>query len=184
MNSYIPSFELRTWDEIRKTNYQSYMLTFHTNMYINLSKLWHIDIPILDCNLARLQQCAIKNGFEFSINDLPLALEFFLQMDVDLFHLKTCSFRQAEPRIITDKKNGEQSYEGIFTIDQKPIKGRYGLTPCHQDNCLCCKKQSIYIQFIPKQIHWFLNQYKAILNCPVVNIIYFYYSVILRLFLH
>ena len=157
MNSYMPSFEIRRRDEIKKTNYQSFMFTFHTNMYTKLSTQWQIDIPILDCNLARLQQCAMINGFEFSFNDLPLALEFFLQMDVDLFHLKTCLFRQAQPRIIADM-NGQQSYEGIFTLDQKSIKGRYGLTPCNQHNCLCCKKQSTtHIQFIPKQIHCFVN---------------------------
>ena len=116
MNSYMPSFEIRTWDEIRKTNYQSYMLTFHTNMYTNLSKLWHIDIPILDYNLALLEQCATRHGIHFSLTDLPLALEFFLQMDVDLFHLKTCVFRQGQLRIYIDN-NGQQCSEGIFTID-------------------------------------------------------------------
>ena len=168
INAYISPFELRTWDEIKKKNYHSFMVTFHKNMYVRLSKQWHIDIPILDYNLARLHECATRHGFHFSFTDLPLALEFFLQMDVDLFHLKTCAFRQGQPRIYIDN-NGQQCTEGIFTIDRQSIEGRYGLTPCNRNNCTCCKNQSISVQINPKQIHSFLNRYQAILNCPVVS---------------
>jgi len=169
INTYVPLFEIRTWDELRRQkSYQSYILSFHNNIYLKLSKEWQIDIPILDLNLARLQQCAMRNGVHFSFNDLPLALEFFLQMDIDVFHLKTCSFRQGQPRVIT-KENGEKFIEGIFTMDQQTLEGRYGLTTCNRSSCLCCKNRSS--PFDPKQIHCFSNQYKAILNCPVVSYI-------------
>ncbi len=168
MNTYVPQFEIRPWDEIKRTNYHSYMLTFYSNIYVKLSQQWHIDIPILDYNLARLRQIEMDNNFQFYFNDIPVALEFFLQMDVDLFHLKTCLFRQAQPRLITDK-NGQKSYEGIFTIDEQSIEGRYGMKPCNRTSCLCCRRRSFNVQFIQKQIHCFLNQYKAILNGPVVS---------------
>ncbi|CAF4217235.1 unnamed protein product [Adineta steineri] len=144
-------------------------------LFIQLSKKWSIDKTLLDCNLGRLQKCAMMKGFYFSYPDLPFVLEFFLQMDVDVFHLKTCTFRRGQPRVFIDT-HGQQSFEGIFTIDEQSIEGRYGLRPCHQNNCLCCQNQLGTIQFNPKQIHTFLNQYQAILNCPVVcstsNIIY------------
>ncbi|CAF1450890.1 unnamed protein product [Adineta steineri] len=176
MNAYVHSFELLTSDAIEKhENYPSYMLTMYKNLYVQLSKKWSIDKTLLDCNLGRLQKCAMMKGFYFSYPDLPFVLEFFLQMDVDVFHLKTCTFRRGQPRVFIDT-HGQQSFEGIFTIDEQSIEGRYGLRPCHQNNCLCCQNQLGTIQFNPKQIHTFLNQYQAILNCPVVcstsNIIY------------
>ncbi|CAF1489062.1 unnamed protein product [Adineta steineri] len=176
MDAYVSAFKLQTWEGIKPhKNYHSYMLTMYKNLYVELSKKWSIDKTILDYNLDRLQKCAMMKHFYFSYPDLPFVLEFFLQMDVDVFHLKTCTFRQGLPRVIIDT-HGQQSYEGIFTIDEQSIEGRYGLRPCHQNNCLCCQNQSGTIEFNPKQIHTFLNRYQAILNCPVVcstsNIIY------------
>lgn len=37
-----------------KKNDQSYMVTFHNNIYLKLNKQWQIDITILDLNVARL----------------------------------------------------------------------------------------------------------------------------------
>ncbi len=87
-----------------------------------------------------------------------------------MFHLKTCSFRQAQLRIITHTTNGKQSYEGIFTNDPQAIDGRYDMKRCNQSGCLCCRRRSFNVQFTSKQMHTFLNQYKAILNCPAVSI--------------
>ncbi|CAF4166631.1 unnamed protein product [Adineta steineri] len=156
MDAYVSTFKLQTWEGIKPhKNYPSYMLTMYKNLYVELSKKWSIDKTILDCNLDRLQKCAMMKHFYFSYPDLPFVLEFFLQMDVDVFHLKTCTFRQGLPRVIIDT-HGQQSYEGIFTIDEQSIEGRYGLRPCHQNNCLCCQNELGTIEFNPKQIHTFL----------------------------
>ena len=183
-NAYIDTFELLAWDGLKnEKNFQSFLLTLYTDMYVQLSKKWHIEKPILDYNLARLQQCALQNGFQFSINDLPLALEFYLQTDVDFFHLKTCAFRRGQPRVIVDN-HGQRTNEGIFTMDRQFIEGRYGLMTCDDNSCFCCKNQSGFVQFSLKQIHHFLNHYQAILNCPVVSvlfrsIVYYYRAIII-----
>jgi hypothetical protein len=49
--------------------------------YWNLQRRWHMDLPIIDYNLARLKKLAEQHGVLFTFNDWPLALEFYLQVD-------------------------------------------------------------------------------------------------------
>ena len=65
---------------------------------------WNIDMTILDYNLVRLHKCLNKVLFMMNAeqtiipltpNEWSLALEYYLQIDVDLFYMKTCSFRGA-----------------------------------------------------------------------------------------
>ncbi|CAF5149273.1 unnamed protein product, partial [Rotaria socialis] len=51
---------------------------------------------------------------------MSLILEFFLQIDVDVFYMKTCRFRDAEPC---------PSIKGLFCNDESP-KARYSMVPC------------------------------------------------------
>jgi hypothetical protein len=160
IDQYTPAFQLHTLNTFLANTNQSYLLSIFHDVYLKLSQEWHIDIPILDHNLARLRQLATKYGFYFTDLDLPIALEFFLQMDIDVFDLKTCSFRQSKPY-----------GTGIFTGPEHSIKGRYDFVPCHGNNCFCCAHDPLAlssIQFSTNQIHTFCNQYRAILNCPVV----------------
>ncbi|CAF2235752.1 unnamed protein product, partial [Rotaria magnacalcarata] len=59
---------------------------------------------------------------------MSLILEFFLQIDVDVFYMKTCQFRDAEPCL---------SMQGLFCNDESP-KARYSMVPCGTANCPCC----------------------------------------------
>lgn len=153
-NWYSTAFELHA-RHAQPTD--SYLLMLFEELYGKLSQHWRIDIAVLDYNLARLRQLEVKHAFHFSLTDLPVALEFYLQMDVDMFHLKTCSFRQAH---LTD--------DGIFAGDQRTVEGCYAFSPCSKRHCLYCR-QSVSIRFHSKHTHAFLNQYWAILNCPAVR---------------
>ncbi|CAF1395843.1 unnamed protein product [Rotaria sordida] len=98
--------------------------------------------------------------------ELRIGLEFFLQIDVDLFYMKTCTYRDAWPRSLD---------EGLFCKSQLPTV-RYSFQPCQKISCTLCESSSTIIQFNSYRIHHFLNGYHAILNCPVTchtkNIIY------------
>ncbi|CAF4453624.1 unnamed protein product, partial [Rotaria magnacalcarata] len=59
---------------------------------------------------------------------MSLILEFFLPIDVDVFDMKTCRFRDAEPC---------SSIQGLFCNDESP-KARYSMVPCGTANCPCC----------------------------------------------
>ncbi|CAF1515935.1 unnamed protein product [Rotaria magnacalcarata] len=105
---------------------------------------------------------------------MALLLEFYLQIDVDLFYMKTCSFRGAEPR---------SKSEGLFCGNDEP-QARYTFRPCGDLFCLCCHPIHNYnkiqtwpvIDFASSSMHQFLNRYTTYLNCPVTcttsNLIY------------
>ena len=78
------------------------MSSIYRQLLSDLSTKWNIGIPVLDYNLTRLRQCAkqcltqlqqqqrqqqlqfiphIATTATFSIEELPLALEFYLQID-------------------------------------------------------------------------------------------------------
>ncbi|CAF4843350.1 unnamed protein product, partial [Rotaria magnacalcarata] len=75
---------------------------------------FQVDLAILDYNYirlhyvlqlfrtTRLQILSLDKCSESDLllheNELPQLLEFYLQMDVDLFYMKTCSFGDAQPR--------------------------------------------------------------------------------------
>lgn len=104
-------------------------------------------------------------------NEYPFLLEFFLQFDLHLFYMKTCSFRFARPRTLQ---------EGLFCVREP--EARYDLSAC--GNCaLCCPKYSLkyrpkpfIVDFSPGHRHRFVHGYEAILNasasCHTRNIIY------------
>ena len=116
-------------------------------------------------------------------NEYPLLLEFFLQFDskssssssssfvvlnhailVNLFYMKTCTFRYARPRTLN---------EGLFCL-QEP-EARYEFASC--GNCSLCYPQYDMTYRINKSIadfnqahqHQFINGYRAILNCSAVS---------------
>ena len=107
-----------------------------------------------------------KNLITLHYHELSIGLEFFLQVDVDLFYMKACSFRGAQPRSID---------EVLFCKSNLPTI-RYHLQPCQQIICSLCEIVSSFVQVNPNRIHRFLNGYYAILNYPATcqtdNIIY------------
>ncbi|CAF3752400.1 unnamed protein product [Rotaria sp. Silwood1] len=170
-------------------NSQSNMPSFlreKFNMYFgDLLERLKVDLSILDYNYIRLNKFIRMLAYEqirvfnFQPNaipqleekEYPVALEFFLQFDVNMFYMKTCSFRFARPRTCN---------EGLFCL-QEP-EARYELAAC--GNCALCYPQydmtyrsnKSIVKFSQVHQHTFLNGYQAILNCSASchtsNIIY------------
>jgi hypothetical protein len=64
------------------------MWNFHKQIYLNTRKQLKIDMPIIDFNLKRLHECiasvAAHYGYDQTMltwDEIPLALEFYLQTD-------------------------------------------------------------------------------------------------------
>ena len=103
-------------------------------------------------------------GHICSYNFISFNIRFFFS--VDIFYMKTCSFREAEPRSIL---------EGLFCGKDEP-KAPYELTPCNNLFCPCChprnhwrKSQSwSVVDFQSSSMHQFVNGYTTYLNCPAV----------------
>ncbi|CAF1366575.1 unnamed protein product [Rotaria sordida] len=105
---------------------------------------------------------------------MAIVLEFYLQIDVDLFYMKTCSFRGAQPR---------SDLEGLFCSKDEP-QANYSMIPCQKSFCTCChpvnneKKTQPWpvVNFASSSRHPFINGYTTYLNCPATcntkNIIY------------
>jgi hypothetical protein len=140
----------------------------------------------LECNFTRLIKFANLLGanriHRFSTpthkayldeNEYSMALEFYLQIDINLFYMKTCSYREAVP---------VSSENGLFCTNEPQI--RYGMIPCNRTSCCLCypsykltyRHDKPIIQFGPNQQHQFINKYRSTLNCPATcntrNIIY------------
>ncbi|CAF3719689.1 unnamed protein product [Rotaria sp. Silwood1] len=181
-------FSSITTTEINQAEQQttSSFLRDKYHMYFgDLLERLKVDLSILDYNYTRLNQFMRMLAYEqmrvFNIQaqeiqrinekEYPIALEFFLKFDVNLFYMKTCSFRHARPRTLN---------EGLFCV-QEP-EARYELAAC--GNCGLCypqydmryrSKKSI-VEFAQAHTHTFVNGYQAILNCSATchtrNIIY------------
>ena len=168
----------------------SFLIDFYQKLYLETSERWKISQFLIDYNLVRLQQCMERYSKQVgeaalaSIDELPMALEFYLQIDgkiedhqnitylffilVDLFFMKTCTFRESQPRRLI-RQNNEQ--EGLL-CEIEP-RARYGMMSCGNRQCFLCqsiksKSSSVVIEFSDKQIHRFINGYQAILNCSAV----------------
>ena len=65
----------------------SFMLEFYRDLFHVPSRRWRIDRSLIDYNLHRLRKCMnlyveqTKEPAIASLNELPLALEFYLQID-------------------------------------------------------------------------------------------------------
>ena len=104
---------------------------------------------------------------------IPIDVFFNRSFIVDLFYMKTCHFRGAQPRLFGPNKDES---EGIL-CQAKPVP-HYGMKPCRRELCFLCQPRqrlsgdlSTVVHFSQKQIHRFVNKYEAILNCPAVRAI-------------
>lgn len=146
---------------------------------------WDVDMSILDYNLVRLHKClnqvlAMMNIepiiIPFTPNEWSTALEFYLQIDVDLFYMKTCSFRGAALDDEIPIHSTPNDDRHIFCQDTPT--SIFGLLPCNLETCLCCHPRDDLthrqiqpaVQFSINHIHRFLNKYQTILNCPAVSL--------------
>jgi len=158
----------------------------HQRRIAFLSRLWNVDYSILECNFTHMMKLAKLLGanriHRFSTpvnqayideNEYSIALEIFLQIDINLFYMKTCSYREAVP------VSNETS---LFCMNEPQV--RYGMTQCNRTSCCLCypsykltyRHDKPIIQFGSNQQHQFINNYRSILNCPATcntrNIIY------------
>ena len=109
-----------------------------------------------------------ERGSALDSSQMVLLLEFYLQMDVDLFYMKTCCFRGAWPR---------SAFDGLFCGDDEP-EASYKLSPCTHPLCRCCHPLNAdrrsqpwpVISFTTSAAHRFLNGYTTYLNCPAVGV--------------
>ncbi|CAF1237545.1 unnamed protein product [Rotaria sp. Silwood1] len=165
----------------------SFMVQQYQIYYVSILERFNVDLPIVDHNYARLKYVLelfrkarmrtlsannkrLEHTLYLKDSEMPLLLEFYLQMDIDLFYMKTCSFRDAQPRSKT---------EGIFCATLPEC--RYKITPC--GHCKLCRtpvdmkyRSQAPILFNRYGKHEFVNRYQSILNCPATcnttNIIY------------
>lgn len=156
--------------------------------FVKLSEHWHVPVTILVCNyelmIASMFHLSLDDfvkrvpSLELTIDEWKWALEFYLQMDIDCFFLKTCSFRKSAPRSIDYISHVVN--EGLFCIESP--EANYSVKPCNRQQCFICQRSNGQLSnqltdlFSNNQIHTFINQYRVLLNCNVdcssVNIIY------------
>ncbi|CAF1973700.1 unnamed protein product [Rotaria magnacalcarata] len=160
----------------------------HERLIFFLSRRWNINREILEYNFQRvtsiidmimkhrIHHFSTQYNQENLLEDqYSVALEFFLQIDIDTFYLKTCSYRGAIP-----ESNVLQS---LFCLTEP--QGRYAMEKCNQISCCLCNPSykmadhhhhRTIVKFGPNQQHFFINGYRSILNCPATcttrNIIY------------
>ncbi|CAF4322174.1 unnamed protein product, partial [Adineta steineri] len=169
-----------------------FFIYIYHHLYEDLAQRFHLNNAILDYNYERLRQCLnimtqerIQYDYlsettigseQLRIDEYALGLEFYLQIDDELFFMKTCSFRNAQPSLY--------NHHGIFSIHEP--KAFYGLKSCEQVTCRFCfpitdiltrgRQSQPVVIFSSAQKHRFVNGYEAILNCPAScttkNIIY------------
>ncbi|CAF4411226.1 unnamed protein product [Rotaria sp. Silwood2] len=168
----------------------SYIHYLFESLFSDLSQRLHIDSTILNYNLYRLhhiikvfiwryrsyERSTILYDHHFQLptheqylrmlnqKELLILLEYFLQMDVDLFFLKTCTGRSIET---------SKSINQLFCTDEITNYYHYDMKSCQQLYCTLCqsKQDSTSTKNLVSfstggHKHCFLNKYEAILNCP------------------
>ncbi|CAF3153835.1 unnamed protein product [Rotaria socialis] len=186
----VPCYHLSRQDMKQRGTYGYHQPTMtrpindHERRLFFLSRLWNISVEILEFNFTRLKtfanRLAIDRMQRFSTSwyqeylhddEYSIALEFYLQIDKDLFYMKTCSYRGAQ-------SIHDNLHKSIFCSNEP--QARYGIIPCHQRSCyLCYPSYRTHQPIVPFEIHQqhiFINGYRSILNCPATcttkNIIY------------
>ncbi|CAF3656261.1 unnamed protein product [Rotaria socialis] len=150
----------------------SFMMTQYQKYFPPILERFKMDTSILDHNYFRLHE--FMNLFRSSRlrqlgqvkctedllplgdTEIPQLFEFYLQMDVDLFYMKTCSYHGAQPRSI---------HEGIFCLETPQCL--YAMSKCNQCELCIPTDNTLSVLFDNYNRHRFINGYESILNCPV-----------------
>ncbi|CAF1029997.1 unnamed protein product [Adineta ricciae] len=189
-HSFLPSFEFM--DEYMNNNFPSFFVLLYRKLFTDLSQRLHVNDAVIDYNYRRLRKCvdlmiqqridyglqkhALSDG-DMSLHEYSIALEFYLQMDKNIFFMKTCSFRGAVAHT-------SSNFQGIFCLTEPYAS--YGMSPCKTSNCRFCyppgniskrtPQHQAVVKFSSAQNHRFVNGYRSILNCPATcqtrNILY------------
>ncbi|CAF2972182.1 unnamed protein product [Rotaria sp. Silwood2] len=179
------------WNSKDSKDVPSYVHIIYENLLGPLKTRLDVDSSILDYNLYRLHhfidlfisKYRTHYGSDFLFDhhfqvpghdkflrrldpyELIILLEFFLQLDVDTFFMKTCTFR------ITTSLSMKT---GLFCMEDVTSSSSHDMKPCQQLFCALCPAEhdpgsakSTPIEFSTSgQKHHFINGYEAILNCP------------------
>ena len=93
-----------------------------------------------------------------------MAMEFFLQMDVDRFHMKTFTGGNVQPC---------QSNKGLFCVIEPEVK--FVMKQCGHQSCGVCslsnhitRRPQSSVDFEYSGTYRFLNGYTTILNAPIM----------------
>jgi hypothetical protein len=192
-NNYIPSFFHVIYQQLygdlaRRLHVDDIILDFN---YERLFKC--INIMTNERIRYRFETYPIPSFQQLPMSEYAMALEFYLQIDgkfslfvfhrnhtiflctlVELFYMKTCSFRGARP----------PDRHGLFCMNETG-EHCHGMTSCRQQNCHFCfpladiaairirqQQHESVVQFSSAQKHQFVSGYQAILNCPTVSSIF------------
>ena len=89
-----PLFKLQMDDSIKTHSSDSFLLSFYQDLYLKMKKRLKIDISVIDFNLTRLRHCIEQVVIQrdqqqtmLNIDELALALEFYLQFDGNIHFL-------------------------------------------------------------------------------------------------
>jgi hypothetical protein len=146
-----------------------------TTFYEPLVSRLNIDWKVLDCNYVRLNKCLYlfanermhrlqqtPQELKLMDNEKLIAMEFFLQMDVDLFYMKTFASRHVRP-----------SMANPHLFCQLEPELRFSMQPCNSFQCEVCtwsnqvtERSRPCINFAHSSKFRFLNGYETILNAP------------------
>jgi hypothetical protein len=149
---------------------------FKMNYQYLMARL-NVGWTILDYNYTRLEYCLKlfaderihrlqKTPYEVRLLDeeKSIAMEFFLQMDVDLFYMKTFSDRNIQPSSMN---------KGLFCMIEPEL--RFVMKPCGHQKCGVCtltdhitRRTQPSVDFETNGMYHFLNGYETILNAPVI----------------
>ncbi|CAF1581337.1 unnamed protein product [Rotaria sordida] len=196
-----------------KKTISSYIHDRVEQLFGKISRLYQIDIAILNYNLSRLIniiQIFISNyrlyersmvlfdhHFQLSHHDqyvrmlneqeLLILLEFFLQIDVDIFYMKVCTFHAIVNGDKVHHHHHHPNQTQLFS-NEEIFYTKYDFNPCRCPHCILCssidKTSDTYsnlsnlVLFSNGDGHQyqFLNNYLAILNqsanCKTENIVY------------
>ncbi|CAF1682531.1 unnamed protein product, partial [Adineta ricciae] len=174
-NVWLEQFSDEQFEQAYKTCMKhSYMWNFYQKLYVDTKKRFRVDISLIDYNLQRLHECLTtvttqRNLYQKCLtwDEMILALEFYLQIDVDTLCLKTFSFNNVQPRVYDHQREGLFSLalpEARFAI--RPCNSRYCHSPCQRRYTADEPEPYQVVPFSISHIHQFVNGYEAILNCP------------------
>ncbi|CAM2723375.1 unnamed protein product [Rotaria socialis] len=185
----VPTRELNEKQLEQRQRYGYYKTTMittsqhdHHQWMTTLSQSWNIHRDVLEFNFRKLltlvDRLAHRRMYHFSTNaqheylsleEYKVALEFYLQMDHELFYMKTCSYQ--------DSQSIENEPKNIFLTNERPPYGHYTMDACQQQSCCLCypfhrlkqKPPSLLQRHRESQStiqHIFVNGFRSILNCP------------------
>ena len=103
-HAYPGPFKLEMNSQDEDASKDSFMGHYYEQLYVKPNQQLKVDIPIIDYNLTRLRKCLAKVAAQrdhkptmLTMDELPLALEFYLQIDGTNWTVECCPFIHSHP---------------------------------------------------------------------------------------